>query len=937
MVSLHSGSSLGYPDAGAPLKLLCELTTQPLGIATATPLLSWWVNDSRPAEMQSAYEILVATSLERLQEQRGDLWQSGRVDDSSNMAARYAGVPLTPLQQVWWKVRTYDSDGVASPWSEPATFETAGALADDARLARSQGGFTERDDWLMGCPSEWIGVPQHGSLRRGVPVAALRRSFEVPEVPIKARLYVACLGDYRLAVNGVAVAESISANAWSDYEQQAWFQTFDLTDYVVVGENVLGVLLADGYYAGELPDVGRGCFGSQPQLRAFLAITTSSGRVLQVHSDGQWQWRSSWILAADPFGQEHVDARQMYPRWSLPHRAAPIDAQEAGAVSGQFMPPDGAWQSVSLLTAPTIRLLAQSFEPLGIREVLRPLQAPTSYHEGRHRTRFVYDFGVCVSGRVRIELNSRAVDEVLVEYGLDGESFGVADSYTSDGQGDAQLIPLFATHTFRYVRVYCDAKRTQLTNVVALRIGIQQAPALQLRCDHATLNGLFEVLQNSLHDVSQSLPLRGIERTQRMPDLSYALTWAPLMARDLRTHGLVTKWLHDLMSYVVQPDLSRDDPLPMEVVSPADVLLDGQTVDVQWGEQLSCLQTLAHTAWALYRHHGDRRALEICFPTLRAEARAWRHLDGWPFELPIDVALFGRGESAQLIAACSVLGTLRVIARMAAALRRTADAELLWGQAADLRHALRRRYISQDGHLFSADQSSCVAALHWGLLEGAERGIAQTRLLDTLQADGYEAGVVPGLTSHLLPVLTEAGRLDVAYMVLLQTSADSWLGNVMAGTGYVARRAGEFDIAQVGIGHWILQSLVGIALPEEPSDTPSERALGEQAEDHVGYRRVRIAPMPPLGKQFLAGAPVRMMHAQLATVAGEYAVTWRIGEERFELELLVPPSCSAEVVMPDGIAQTVSSGRHEFFMSFGAGGDGIPTLLDMTDAYEHQA
>ena len=87
--------------------------------------------------------------------------------------------------------------------------------------------------------------------------------------------------------------------------------------------------------------------------------------------------------------------------------------------------------------------------------------------------------------------------------------------------------------------------------------------------------------------------------------------------------------------------------------------------------------------------------------------------------------------------------------------------------------------------------------------------------------------------------------------------------------------------------------------------------------------------MPPLGKQFLAGSPVQFVEASVDTPQGVYEVSWYIREECFELELRIPPNCHAIVTMPDDIGQRVQSGRHRFVMDFGAGGDGVPTLLDM--------
>ena len=57
---------------GPPLRLRCELLENPLGL-TRHPQFSWVVNDARPAELQTAYEIIVASTPERLTPDKADL------------------------------------------------------------------------------------------------------------------------------------------------------------------------------------------------------------------------------------------------------------------------------------------------------------------------------------------------------------------------------------------------------------------------------------------------------------------------------------------------------------------------------------------------------------------------------------------------------------------------------------------------------------------------------------------------------------------------------------------------------------------------------------------------------------------------------------------------------------------------------------------------
>src|SRR5512139_663375 len=156
---------------GAPKRLRCEYLENPVGIDARRPRLSWWLDDDRPAEIQTAYRIIAASRPELLDEETGDLWDSGRSDSSVTVHVPYGGTPLKSRQRVYWRVRAFDSDGIGSPWSRTAFFEA---------------GLLDEDDWR----ARWIGSPVMGGKQTPAQVPVLRRSFELRQPIEQARLYV---------------------------------------------------------------------------------------------------------------------------------------------------------------------------------------------------------------------------------------------------------------------------------------------------------------------------------------------------------------------------------------------------------------------------------------------------------------------------------------------------------------------------------------------------------------------------------------------------------------------------------------------------------------------------------------------------------------------------------------------------------------------------
>ena len=61
-------------------RLLCEGLENPMGIATVEPRFSWQMRADKQAARQTAYQILVASTVQDLKEGEADLWDSGKID-----------------------------------------------------------------------------------------------------------------------------------------------------------------------------------------------------------------------------------------------------------------------------------------------------------------------------------------------------------------------------------------------------------------------------------------------------------------------------------------------------------------------------------------------------------------------------------------------------------------------------------------------------------------------------------------------------------------------------------------------------------------------------------------------------------------------------------------------------------------------------------------
>lgn len=182
-----------------PSRLRCEFSVNPLGLDVTTPRFSWVLEHTERGQFQTAYQILVSSSLSKLAEDAGDIWDGGKVFSKNSVNVEFEGSPLESGKTYYWKVRYWDKDGRASAYSEAAFFEM---------------GLLNAEDWT----GKWV---RGGKL--------LRKEFVLEKEVKRARAYVCGLGYYELRINGCRVGDMILDPGWTDYDKRVLYSTCDVT------------------------------------------------------------------------------------------------------------------------------------------------------------------------------------------------------------------------------------------------------------------------------------------------------------------------------------------------------------------------------------------------------------------------------------------------------------------------------------------------------------------------------------------------------------------------------------------------------------------------------------------------------------------------------------------------------------------------------------
>ena len=229
------------PGSSGPLsktirvqQLRCEYQDQPLGLDHPAPRLTWMLESSARGQKQTAYRVLVARNMGALQADRGDLWDSGKVESSQSVNVIYAGDAMASGQRCFWKVKVWDRDGASSDWS-PASFWEMGLLKDS--------------DWK----GHWIndGKPlpkKDADFYHDDPAPLFRKEFKASAPVRSARLYLSALGYVHARLNGRAISDHHLEPLWTLPNKRVFYSVYDVSKELEQGNNCLGVTLGNGWY-----------------------------------------------------------------------------------------------------------------------------------------------------------------------------------------------------------------------------------------------------------------------------------------------------------------------------------------------------------------------------------------------------------------------------------------------------------------------------------------------------------------------------------------------------------------------------------------------------------------------------------------------------------------------------------------------------------------
>lgn len=853
------------------VKTKLEYRENPIGIDATRPRLSWIMKSGERGEVQTAYQIIASSTLARLQNNVGDLWDSGKVASSQSVLVPYAGAePLESRQKVWWKVRIWDGQGQMSSWSDPA-YWTMGLL--------------QKEDWK----ANWIGRAKRESAER-LPPAYLRREFHVDKNIRQAVVYASALGLYTLLINGAKVTQDVLTPGWTDYNVRVQYQAYDVSDWLREGNNAIGAILGSGWYAGQVGQIDKNIYGDNPYLLVQLHIDYEDGTSVILVTDDRWRTSGGPILYSDMIMGEAYDARLELTGWS-----------EADYN-------DRNWELPIIKDAYEGRLTAQVDPPIRVTEQLVPVSMRKSSEDS-----YIFDLGQNMVGWVRLKAEGRQGQVVKVNHGemLDADGTLYTANlrkacqevwYTLKGEGVEQFEPHFSFQGFRYVEVTGLDYVPTLDAVIGQVVHSAITPSGSLETSDAMLNKLHDNISWGQRGNFISVPTDCPQRDERLGWTGDAQIFSRTACYYADVAQFFTKYTIDMIDAQHPSGVFTD-------TAPDGGWYNYRMTQTQWlaPDNAAWGDAGVIIPWTVYQVYGDTRILETSYEAMVRWIEYCKTTTTGL--LRPDYSNYGDWLSIHADTPKDVLATAYfaystlLLSKIAAVLGKTSEAEVYNKLFQDIRAAFCEAYVDSGGGIKGDTQTGYVLAIQFGLLPDALRMKAAERLVHDIRHKGNHLTTGFLGVGYLLPALTACNKVDVSYDLLKQDSFPSWLYSVKHGAttiwecwdgwtehkGFRKPTMNSFNHYSLGsVGEWMYKCIGGI-------DTTSEGA---------GFKKMVIKPLP--------GGGLTYAKAQYETVYGTIRTDWQVLNRKFTLRVEIPVNTTADVILPNQESYIVGSGRHQF-------------------------
>jgi alpha-L-rhamnosidase len=912
-----------------PTQLKCEYAIDPLGIDTPQPRFSWVLQSRRRGQMQSAYEILISSSEENLEQNIADLWNSGKVMSEQSVNVPYSGRALASGQKCWWKVRCWNranDDGIDEmrPYNdqeilEELQVERASEYSEPVAFGM---GLLEESDWTGKwiCPDEIISSP------------LLRKEFILEKEIKQASVYISGLGYYELYINGEKVGDHVLDPGTTYYNNdqpfglgsRVLYVTYDVTDQLQSGGNAVGVMLGNGWYSAEedIPPSPshREAYGDRPILIMQMNVEFADGHRVSVVTDDTWKTCAGPVTYNDYSNGETYDARLEKLGWDTPGYD------------------DSQWSVAQIMDAPSGKLRSQPIPPIKVVEIIKPVGILNP-----RENVYVYDMGQNFSGWTRLRVSGPKGTKVTLKHGarvyddnmLDARSNlyhcpdseedyrrGIprdgavgtgyhhcarqTDSYILKGGGVEIWEPRFTLHGFRYVELTGFPGTPTLENLAGRHVRSSVETVGNFTCSNSLINQIHQNICWTFMSSMQGFPQDAADRSERVGWLGDPIPEDFILNFDTASYW--AKWADDL-----KDSQKLDGDIP--IICP-----------LHWrgfyGMMPVWKSTYPIVAWHVYQYYGDERILAEHYNGMKKlvgflSAIAEDHIVSSGLGDHMEPQPDGSTSSGPQRTPSALTSTAyyyldaQIVADAAEILGKTEDAARYSDLAEKIRTAFNQEFLNENTNQYSTgSQTSNAIPLYMGMVPKDRVDAVLKNLVENIVTT-RKGHLFTGMlgTNALAQILLDHGAADVMYQIVTQTTFPGWGYMVSKGATTIWESWDGDPETQLSYNMKLFGSV----------DKFFYKGLAGINTGSPGYEQIAIKPC--------VVGDLKYAKASIKTVRGLVKVDWERCEKSLAMKVTIPVNSQAEVSVPKvGLRNVSIRERGEVIWEAGEFIKGVPGI-----------
>ena len=858
--------------------LQCEMLNNPEGIDVVQPRLSWQIKSDVNDVKQTAYQIMVASTLENLNANKADLWDSGKVTSDESVNINYNGKKLGDRQNAFWKVTVFTNKGEIK----------------SATTAHFSIGILTYADWKS---TRWIGyekLSKEDSVSQYSRLSAryLRKEIDVKKQVKSAKVYIMGMGLYELYINGNKIGDQVLAPVPTDYTKNVKYNVFDVTSQLKEGNNMLGTILGNGRFFAMRQDYKPykiKSFGF-PKMALQLFVEYTDGTKDIIRTDDTWKLTTDGpILSNNEYDGEEYDARKEMKGW------ATTNFDDATWVNARYVQEPGGFYEAQML--PNMKIMGE-VKPISIKATAKGT--------------YILDMGQNMVGWLQLKVKGKSGDQITMKFAESLQKDGslyianlrdakTTDVYTLKGEGEEIWEPRFIFHGFRFVEISGFPTKPTLDNFVGKVVYDDIKTTGTFESSDATMNQIFKNAWWGISGNYKGMPIDCPQRNERQPWLGDRTTGAYGESFLFNNQTLYAKWLDD-----IKYSQTQDGGLPD--VAPAFWRY--------YGDNVTWPGTYITVGDMLYQQFGDTEVIKKQYPSmkkwmvymeenyLKDDLMDKDKYGDWcvpPESLELirskDPARLTDGQLLSTAFYYQLLGIMKKFAKIA-----NADADIAHYDdlTTRIKKAFNNKFLNTEKNYYANNTVTAnVLPLAFGLVpENLIDKVFQNMVheVEVTKKGHISTGVIG--TQFLMRTLTNFGRGDLAYKLASNKTYPSWGFMVENGatTIWELWNGNTADPSMNSQNHvmllgdlliWYYENMAGIkSNPETP-----------------GFKQIIMKP------DFNAG--LTFVNASYESIYGLIKSDWKKNKNNLVWKITIPANSSALVYLPTTNASDVKVNKEK--------------------------